>query len=39
MWLGYPWNGVYVDESPDGEGYVLVNPEFPGVTFGVRVVF
>jgi len=37
MWEGYPWTGVYIDEGPDG--YVLVNPAYPGVTFGVNVVF
>jgi hypothetical protein len=37
MWLGYPWDGVYIDEGP--EGYVLVNPAFPGQVFGIRVIF
>jgi len=37
MWLGYPWDGVYIDEGL--EGYVLVNPAFPGQVFGIRVIF
>jgi hypothetical protein len=37
MWEGYPWAGVYIDEGPDG--YVLINPAYPGVTFGVNIVF
>jgi len=37
MWLGYPWQEVYIDEGADG--YVLVNPAYPGVTFGVRIIF
>ena len=37
MWVGYPWDGVYIDEGP--EGYVLVNPAYPGVVFSVRVMF
>lgn len=35
VWIGNP--GLYIDELPDG-GYVVVNPLYPGVTLGVRVV-
>jgi hypothetical protein len=38
MWPDYPWDVVYIEEDSMGDGFVLVNPEYPGITFYVNVV-